>query len=115
MTILNPRVFASMFTEILQKYLTRFSSSNFKQPKVITKATSFAISSGGSNIWKSYLHEFGKTILSLPLILNELKNKLLEFEDELAFFQANQIEIDHGDINLRTLPSRYYVLSYMLL
>ena len=83
---LNPRVFDNTFTEIHHKYPTRFSRSDFKQPKIITKATSFTISSRGSKIWNNYLHEFEKKILSLPLFLNKLKNKLLESEDELAFF-----------------------------
>ena len=47
---LNPRVFDNTFTEIHHRYPTRFSRSNFKQPKVITKATSFVISSRGSKI-----------------------------------------------------------------
>ena len=83
---LNPRVFDNTFTETHHRYPTRFSRSNFKQPKIITKATSFAISSRGSKICNNYLHEFEKNILSLPLFLNELKHKLLESEDELAFF-----------------------------
>ena len=83
---LNPIVFDNTFPEIHHRYPTRFPRSNFTQPKIITKATSFAISSRGSKIWKNYLHEFEKTILSLLLAFNKLKNKLLESEDELAFF-----------------------------
>ena len=81
-----------MFTEIHHRYPQRF----------------------GSKIWNNYLHEFEKTILSLPLFLNKLKNKPLESEDELAFFLANQIAIDHRDINLRTFPSRCYILCASL-
>ena len=47
---LNPRAFDNSFAEIHHRYPTRFSRSNFKQPKVITKATSFVISSRGSKI-----------------------------------------------------------------
>ena len=90
---LNPRVFDSTFIEIIHRYATRFFGSNFKQPKVITKATSFSISSGGSKIWNNYLPEFGKTILSLPLIFDKLKNKLLEFEDELAFLKQIKLQL----------------------
>ena len=42
---LNPRVFDNTFTEIHHRYPTRFTRSNFKQPKIITKTTSFVISS----------------------------------------------------------------------
>ena len=57
---LNPIVFDNAFTEIYHRHLRRFSRSNFKDPKIITKATSFAISSQRSKIWKDYLHEFEK-------------------------------------------------------
>ena len=70
---LNPRVFDNTFTEIHHGYPTRFSRSNFKQPKIITKATSFAISSCGSKIWDNYLHKFEKKKISLPLFFNKLK------------------------------------------
>ena len=83
---LNPRRFDNTFTEIHHRYSTRFSRNNYKQSKIITKAASFVISSRGSKIWNNYLHEFGKTILSFPLFLNNFKNKLLESEFELAFF-----------------------------
>ena len=75
------------------RHLTRVSRSNFKQKKIITKATSFVISSRGSKIWKNYLHEFEKKILYLPLFLNKLKNKLLEFENKLAFFYQSKLQL----------------------
>ena len=48
--MLNPRVFDNTFTEIHHRCPTRFSRSNLKQPKIVAKATSFAISSFGSKI-----------------------------------------------------------------
>ena len=44
---LNSRLFVNAFTEIGQKSPTSFPKSNFKQPKIVTKATSFVISSEG--------------------------------------------------------------------
>ena len=44
---LNPRVFDNTFTEIYHRYPARFSRANFKQPKIITEATSFTITSLG--------------------------------------------------------------------
>ena len=82
---LNPRVFDNTFAKIHHGYPTRFSRSNFKQPKIITKTTSFAISSRGPKIWNNYLHEFEKKGF-LHLFLHKLNIKLLESEDELAFF-----------------------------
>ena len=52
---------------------------------MITKATSFVISSLGSKTWNNYLHEFEQMILFLPLPLNKLKNKLLEPEYDMGF------------------------------
>ena len=83
---LNPRAFDNTFTEIHHGYPTMFSRSNFKQPKIITKTTSFAISCRGPRIWNNHLHKFEKKILSLPLFLQKLKIKLLESEDKLTFF-----------------------------
>ena len=82
---LNPRMFDNTFTEIHQGYPTRFSRSNFKQPKIITKTTSFAISSCGPKIWNNCLHKFKKK-LSLSLFFHKLKMKLLESEFQLTFF-----------------------------
>ena len=79
---LNRGVFDNKFTETHHGYLTRFSRSNFKQPKMITKTTSFAISSRGPKISNNYLHEFEKKKLCLPLFLHKSKIKLLESEDE---------------------------------
>ena len=59
---LNPRVFNYTFTEINQGYPIRFSRSNFKRPKLIHKASSFAIPSRGSKIWNNCLYEFEKKI-----------------------------------------------------
>ena len=97
---LNPRVFGNAFAQIHHRHPARLSRSNFKQPKIITEATSFVISSRWSKIQNNYLHEFEKPILFLPLFLNKVKNKQLEFGGELAFFLTKQIAIDPRDINL---------------
>ena len=57
---LNQRVFDNTFSKIHHGYPTKFFRSNFKQLKIITKTTSFAISSCGPKIWNNYLHEFEK-------------------------------------------------------
>ena len=71
---------------------------------MITKTTSFAISSRGPKIWINYLHEFEKNNLSLSLFLHKLKIKLLESEDEINFLLTEQIAID--------LDIIFYVLLY---
>ena len=61
---------------------------------MITKTTSFAISSRGPKIWNNYLHEFEKKKkLSLPLFLHKSKTKLLESEDELTFFWESKLQL----------------------
>ena len=57
---LNRTVFDNTLTEIHHQYPTRFSRSNFKQPKIITKTTNFAISSRAPKIWNNYLLDFEK-------------------------------------------------------
>ena len=86
--ISNSRAFDNMFTKIHHRYPIRFSRRNFKQPKIITKTTSFAISFRGPKIWNNYLHEFQKKKKKkkMPLFLHKLEIKLLESEDELPFF-----------------------------
>ena len=64
---LNPREFDNTFTKIHHGYPTKFFRSNFKQLKVITKTTSFAISSRGPKIWNNYLHEFEKKYIYICL------------------------------------------------
>ena len=51
----NPSVFAKVLKEIHHNYPNRISENSFKQPKAITKTTSFAISSHGPKIWSNYL------------------------------------------------------------
>ena len=41
---LNPSVFDNLFTEIHRIYLTVFSRSTFKEPKIFNKTNSFAMS-----------------------------------------------------------------------
>ena len=78
---LNSRLFVNAFTEIGQKSPTSFPKSNFKQPKIVTKATSFVISSEGSKIWNNYLPIWKPFFFfffenAIPLFLSELKHKL---------------------------------------
>ena len=102
---LKSRIYDNTLAEIRHRYPTRFPRGNFKQPKIISKATSFVISSRWSKIWNNYLHGFEKPILFLPLFLNKLKNQLLEFRDELALSLTKRIAIDPRDRNLHTLPT----------
>ena len=66
---LSQEYLGNTFTEFYDRYPRKFYRRHFKQPKIITKATSFVISSRESKIWNNYRHEYEKTILSLPLFL----------------------------------------------
>ena len=79
-------MFHNTSTEIPHGYPRRFFRSSFKQQKIITKTTTFAISFRGPKIWNNYLHEFEKKNISLPLFPHKLKIKVLESEDELTYF-----------------------------
>ena len=87
---LNLKGFGNTFTENHQGYPARFSRSNFKQPKMIIKTTTFGISSRGLKIWNNYLHEFEKKKI-FAFISSKIEIKLLESEDELAFFLTSKL------------------------
>lgn len=82
---LSQEYLGNTFTEFYDRYPPKFYRRHFKQPKIITKATSFVISSLGSKTWNNYLHEFEQMILFLPLPLNKFKKNLLDPEYDMAF------------------------------
>ena len=65
------------FNKIEHKYPTRYSGNNYKQPKLKTKNTSFAINYWGPYLWNKCLDDNEKVILSIPLFSSIIKRKLL--------------------------------------
>ena len=82
----NPKIFVNSFNKIEHKYPTRYSRNNYKQPKLKTKNTSFAINYWGLYLWDKCLDDDKKVILSVPLCSNIIKRKVLDAENETSFF-----------------------------
>ena len=82
----NPKIFVNSFNKIEHKYPTRYSRNNYKQPKLKTKNTSFAINYWGLYLGDKCLDDNKKVILSVPLCSNIIKRKVLDAENETSFF-----------------------------
>ena len=82
----NPKIFANSFNMIEHKYPTKYSRNNYKQPKLKTKNTSFAINYWGLYLWNKCLDDNEKVILSMLLFSSIIKRKLLDIENETSFF-----------------------------
>ena len=54
----NPKIFVNSFNKMEHKYPTRNSRNNFKQPKLKTRNTSFAINDRGPYLWNKYRESF---------------------------------------------------------
>ena len=82
----NPKIVANSFNKIEYKYPTRYSRNNYKQPKLKTKNTSFAINYRGPYLWNKCLDDNEKVILSMSLFSSIIIRKLLDAENETRFF-----------------------------
>ena len=82
----NPKIFANSFNIIEHKYPTKYSRNNYKQPKLKTKNTSFAINYWELYLWNKCLDDNEKVILSMLLFSSIIKRKLLDIENETSFF-----------------------------
>ena len=82
----NQKIFANSLNKIEQKYPTKYSSNNYKHPKLKTKNTSFAINYRGPCLWNNCIDYNEKAILLMPLFSSIIKRKLLDAENETSFF-----------------------------
>ena len=82
----NPKIFANSFNKIEHKYPARCSRNNYKQPKLKTKNSSFAINYWVPFLWNKRLDGNQKVILSMPLFSIIIKRKMLDAENETVFF-----------------------------
>ena len=57
----SPRIFLHQFQTINQKYATRYSRNNFKEPKRETNYAKYCIHARGLVIWNRFLNETEKT------------------------------------------------------
>ena len=83
----NPKIFVNSFNKIEHKYPTRYSGNIYKQPKLKSRNTGFAINYRGPYLWNRCLDDNEKVILSMTLFLSIIKSKrkLLDAENETSF------------------------------
>ena len=67
-------------------YPTRFSSVNYINAEVRLSKTRFRISIRGTAIWNNFVDNTEKELESISLFKSKVKNKFLDFENEVAFF-----------------------------
>ena len=82
----NPKIFVDSFNKTEHKYPARYSRNNYKQPKLKTRNSSFAINYRGPYLWNKCIDDNEKVILSMPLLSSIIKRKLLYAENETSFF-----------------------------
>ena len=82
----NPKVFVNPLSQIEHKYPTRYSRNKYKQPKLQTRNTSFAINYWEPYLWNKCLDDNEKVILSMPLFSSIIKTKLLNAENGTSFY-----------------------------
>lgn len=60
-----PNIFKPLFNKIQHKYMTKYSSNNFVQPKTIYESTKFSITIRGPNVWNKIISNDIKTPTTL--------------------------------------------------
>ena len=80
-----PKIFNNSFTSVEHSYPTRFSFNNFQLPRS-SKTSRFSIIERGPKVWNDFLTNKEKNSPSLFSFKRALKNKILDFDNELRFF-----------------------------
>ena len=81
-----PRAFNQVFSLIDHLYPTRFSDNSFKICDFYLKLTRFTIDFRSPTIWNKFLMESEKSYTSIDVFKNKIKEKILNFSNELLFF-----------------------------
>ena len=83
---INPDIFNNKFQNIDHIYPTRFSENNYYVPYKQRKFLKYAISSRAPSLWNTFLPTSLKSLDSLPLFKNKVKDFLIDFEKEQQYF-----------------------------
>ena len=81
-----PRAFMQTFSMIDHIYPTRFSYNSFKTCNFSLNLTRNAIGFGGPTIWNKFLTENEKSCTSIAVFKTKIKEKILNFSNELLYF-----------------------------
>ena len=76
------------FEQPSHSYPTIFSSGNYRKPQIKLYKCTFRISIRGPAIWKDLVGTTEKVIKPSSLVKTKMKNKLLNFENEVTFFNT---------------------------
>ena len=83
----RPAAFHTTFKMRPHPCPTRFSRVNCSKPKSRLRKSRFRISTRGPAIWNNFVANTEKVLESSSLFKSKVKTKLLDFENELIFFQ----------------------------
>ena len=80
-----PKIFNSDFSAVEHSYSTRFALNSFQLPRS-SKTSKFSIILRGPKIWNQFLSNDEKNCLTLSSFKRLIKNKILDFNNEITFF-----------------------------
>ena len=84
----SPSLFLEKFEQSSHSYSTSFSSGNYRKPQIRLRKCRFRISTRGPAIWNDLVGNTEKEIQSSSHFKTKIKSKLLNFENELTFFNT---------------------------
>ena len=82
-----PRIFLHQFQTMNQKYATRYSRNNFKEPKGETNYAKYCIHARNPVIWTSILNETEKNRLCQHFLKRKIKEKIFNLKKNWASFK----------------------------
>ena len=80
----SPPVFTGSFQRISYLYSTRSSTLNFSKRKLKLTKTNYR----GLAIWNDFVEDCLKSIEKTPLFKVKMKSKLLNFDNEISYFNT---------------------------
>ena len=83
---LTLNIFFDKFKTINHSYPTTYSTNNFTVPKQQLEISNFRISTRGPTIWKNFLNNKIKSLTSLSMFQEAVKNQLFCYENESSLF-----------------------------
>ena len=83
-----PSLFLEKFEQPSRSNSTRFSSGNYRKPQIKLRKCRFRISIRGPAIWNDLVGSTEKEIQSFSHFKIKIKSKLLNFENEVTFFNT---------------------------
>ena len=80
-----PKIFNNNFSAVEHSYTTRFALNSFQLPRS-SNTSRFSIKLRGPKLWNQFLSKDEKNSPTLTAFKRTLKNKLLDFDNEMIYF-----------------------------